>query len=415
MRLHVGTNWDPALIDELSAIPEVTELYGCMARHVVGHGRPAASVPEVSMAQVGEHVRLLHERGLSFSYLLNAPSLGGRQFHPTTMGKVEQHLDEVVSAGVDSITVSLASLVEFAKRRYPELKVYISHNSLVRTLDQALRFQDMGADMITLHQTAVRNFRLIERLTSRLTVPLQVICTIDCVPGCPNSIGYHMAGTSVLSSDRATLDLNTRHASAWCFTWCHLKKLTRPEEILKGGFIRPEDLAHYEAVGICDFKLDTRVLTTPQVVDRARAFANRRWDGDLKRLYSIFSLGYRTRRGTQMGGGKASDMPSMSLSMKQELPNDPRPVASPTDPESLEAAAFFSLASTIDFDKLLHTNARGLDGFLDRFIKDPCPPSCSSCTWCKRFTANTLAWNEDERKRLVAILRDYRSWLAERR
>lgn len=395
--LSIGTNWDGALLEGLKTIEAVTDLYGCLPRHVTGHGRPAASVPQVSRRQVEQHVSQVRKAGLGFTYLLNAPGVGGRQFDPGTRARIREHLDWLSSIPVDAITVSLPDMVQLIKRHYPHFKVKASHNCLIRRLPQALMFQELGADMLTLHQTATRDFETLKLLAQKLRIPVQIICTIDCMPGCPNSVGYHMSGTSTLSSERAELDEHNRHASGYCFAWCHLKKAQAPEEILKGGFVRPEDLARYEAVGINDFKIDTRVLTTPVILARAKAYAERSYSGDLKRLLSVFSLGYKTSRGTQMGGGKETADGGGRMTDGKNAGDE-----------------FFELAQHVDFAELLDFRNEKLGGFLKFFSGAPCGLDCGECDYCRSWAERTMTWDEGNRQKLVEILTDYRAWLLNR-
>jgi len=374
-RLSVGTNFDPALVDSVSSIPAVRDLFGTLPFHVFGHGRPRASVPQVGRSDVEAHIRHVHSVGLRFTYLFNGCSIGGRHLRPAEQREVREHLEWAEAAGADAITVSTDWLVSLIKLKHPRLKVKVSHNAQVRTVEQARVFEGLGADMITLHQTAVRNLPLVRRMAAAVGVPFQIICTIDCMPGCPNSIGYHMSGTSTLSSSRQAPNDHNRHASGYCFSWCHLKKLEHPEEILKGGFVRPEDLGVYEAAGVHEFKLDTRVLTTPHILERAARYASRKTGGDLKRLLSVFSLGYKTRVGGQMGSGVASD---------------------------------------VDFGRTLVLEGDALDGFLGRFERGLCDMGCSTCEHCRAFARTSMRWDPSQRALAADVLRSYRDWLLNR-
>lgn len=390
MKLSIGTNWDPALLEALEEFPEVVDLYGSLPRHVVGHGRPYASVPKVEPEAAAEFIGALHKTGRTFTYTLNAPSMGGRQFDAATMGKVVEHVEWVVEAGADSVVTSVPALVELLKRRFSGLKVKISHNAMVLEPEQARIFEEMGADMLTAHGSAIRYLDVYKALVDAVSIPVQVICTANCVRGCPNRVSYHSAATSMLSSERMKPGPHNRHATGYCFSWCHLKKLEHPEAVLKSG-VRPEDLHFYEAAGIENFKLDTRVLTTPQVIDRVRAYVARRWDGDLKRLFSIFSLGYRTRTGTQMGGGA-------------ELP---------LGHEHRAVQGYFSIGQNIDFDGLPVDNQL-LAGVMEPFVDGTCVPGCRGCTRCEELMEETFDWDPAIRGHFMRILRDYRAWVFSR-
>lgn len=387
MQLSIGTNWDPALLEALEAFPEVVDLYGSLPRHEVGHGRPYASVPKVKPAEVEAHLAALRKTGRTFTYTLNAPSMGGRQFDAGSMNRVLEHVQWIADVGADFVVTSIPALVQLVKTRFPSLKVKISHNAMVLEPEQARLYQEMGADMLTAHGSAIRYLDVYQELAAAVNIPVQVICTANCVRGCPNRVSYHSAATSMLSSTRLKPGPHNRHATGYCFSWCHLKKLEQPEAVLKSG-VRPEDLHFYEAVGIDNFKLDTRVLTTQQVLDRVRAYTTRRWEGDLKRLFSVFSLGYRTRTGTQMGGGA-------------ELPlGHGNPAVD----------AYFSLDKRIDFDRLAVDN-KALAEVMAPFVDGTCVPGCHGCTRCGELMEETFDWDPKIRAEFIRILKDYRTWV----
>ena len=145
-------------------------------------------------------------------------------------------------------------------------------------------------------------------------------------------------------------------------------------------------------MGIADFKIDTRVLTTPAILARAAAYAERRYSGDLKRLLSVFSLGYKTRRGTQMGGGHES---------------------AECEVRSAESD-FFELAKHIDFAALLDFPNEKLEGFLEHFLRGPCGYDCGACDYCAARAGKAMTWDEESRRKLVEILSKYREWLLRR-
>jgi collagenase-like PrtC family protease len=285
--------------------------------------------------------------------------------------------------------VAIPYLIELIKGRFPDVLVKASYNAKVRSVEQAVSFERLGADLICVDQSIHRNFPLLKAIAAGVKAPIQVICTVDCLAGCPNMAAmYHMNNTCTLSSERKQFDRNTRHAVSYCISWCHLMKVVAPERIIKGGFIRPEDLHHYEAVGINQFKLDTRVLTTDHIMERVQAYTSRRYDGDLKRLLSVFPIGFKTR-----------------VSELEERPSAPE-----DDPAFAE---FFSLKQRFDFDGMLTIDNRALDGFLERFVGHPCPPSCQGCNYCAAFANKACRWSEDRRNELLRIFESYRGALLE--
>lgn len=388
MPFSVGTNWDDDLIARLHHLEQVRDYYASLPTAVIGHGRPVRSVPEVTRQQAEEHIEAIHKSGRTFTFLLNAPSLGGRQFQPDLVRRIRHLLDWLSDIGVDAVTVSLPQLLETVKKHYPQLAVKISHNSTVLTVSQAAMFQDLGADQICLMRSTHRNKSLLRQLVARLSIPLQLICTSGCVHGCVNMVSlYHMSQTASLTREHGAVSNHGHHGQGYCFSWCHTKKLEYPEEILKAASIRPEDLHLYEAMGINQFKLDTRVMSTPAIVSRVEAYHARSFAGDLQQLISVFQLAYDTRVGTQMGTGDARGGDSEAF------------------------ARFFSLAAHVDFAALLKLDNPDLAGFVETLLKKGCPASCSNCDLCARLGAKVQRFDAGQRDKMLTILRNYRTSL----
>lgn len=398
MPFSVGTNWDDELIGACAEYPEVTDFFASLPSAVIGHGRPIRSVPKVTREEVRRHVDLIHRHGRTFTYLLNAPSLGGRQFDPGIRNRIVELVGWLADIGVDAMTASLPDLVQMVKQRHPKIGVKISHNSTVLTTAQARMYQELGADLICLMRSTHRRFDLLEEMVANLSIPVQLIATSGCVSGCVNMVSlYHMSQTCSLTREGREDTPEGRHGQGFCFSWCHAKKLEKPEEILKAAFIRPEDLSVYEELGINEFKLDTRVLSTPAILQRVKAYGDRVWEGDLQGLISVFQLGYETRVGTQMGtGGKVT---------VRKLHDGGRQAA---------FKRFFSLAEFVDFKRLLELDSNAVDGFIQGLKKMPCSSSCDGCDYCSRIAQKALQWNDEDRKKLLEIIKEYRKALYER-
>jgi len=422
MPFSVGTNWDDAIVDELAALHEVRDFYGALPLGAIGHGRPAVSVPAISKDDARRHIRRIHDAGRTFTYLINSPSLGGREMLARERRQILELLAWVSDAGADAVTVAFPSLLEIVRTRFSYLKAKISHNATVLTVEDALHWQALGADMICLHRCTHRNFPLLSLLVAALRIPLQAIVTSGCVFGCPNQSSlYHMSITASQSTAGRTASAEARHGQGYCFSWCHRAKLQHPVELVKSAFIRPEDLEVYEEIGIKEFKLDTRVLDTPSLAARVKAYHSRRFDGNFQALFSAFPLAYRTRVGTQMGAGPASRTGAAdeALARFQDAGAPPRNGPDPcTDAERCPAcpspvpAAPRRSPSAAPIP-LLWMDNRALDGFVRRFLNHPCPPSCKDCHYCAAFARTALRFNEPRRSEFLSILSEYHTWLAD--
>ena len=75
MKLRVGANWDIAFLDAVKGT-SVDALFGKLPFDIVGGARPGFVLPQVNRNVIEKYIQACHERGLEFSYLLNAPCLG---------------------------------------------------------------------------------------------------------------------------------------------------------------------------------------------------------------------------------------------------------------------------------------------------------------------------------------------------
>ena len=393
MNLTIGCNWDPALIDATAGIPEVSEFMGSLALKPVGTDRPPMKHPKATPEEVEQYVARVHETGRTFNFLLNAPSLGGREFLPGKRGRVLDYVGWLHDVGVDAVTVASPGLIETIKANFPKMEIHVSHNARVSRTEQILRLAELGADKVCIYRAVNRDVNTLRQMAKASPVPLQVTCLSVCVDGCPLKISaYHLSITISQCTEDGPLGPDARHGHGSSVGWCHLYRLSDPQELLKGCFIRPDDLGLIEDAGISHFKFDTRTTPTPGIAMTARAYAGRRFDGDLKDLLNVFHM---------------ADF---------KMPGAPPPSSAPLDELSKEQIedAFFKAAMRYDFNELLKFDNRALDGWMNRMLEEPCTASCVECDYCKEYVDKSMTWNEDLRKELYELIKRYRDGVIKR-
>jgi len=139
---------------------------------------------------------------------------------------------------------------------------------------------------------------------------------------------------------------------------------------ISAGWIRPEDTARYEALGYSTFKLLERNIPSEVLVERARAYHDRRWEGNLADL--LLSWGFKKRppqwspvhmlkafRAWKMPLGLAKDALAFMKGQGMLLYTQPK------NPIFIDSAAIPA-------------------NFLDRFQKGRCNQrNCSDCGYCE--------------------------------
>jgi collagenase-like PrtC family protease len=123
-----------------------------------------------------------------------------------------------------------------------------------------------------------RDLRLLREVRRRVDCRLALLANVGCLLHCPIR-GYHI---SVVSHSGDSHELGT-----WVdypLMECTRMKARDPAQLLKAPWIRPEDLSLYEELGYEEFKLAGREMDPAWIERAARAYAARRWDGDLNDL-----------------------------------------------------------------------------------------------------------------------------------
>ena len=339
---RIPCNWDMALLDALDGV-EVSGIYGMLPSHAAGGGRPTAALPAVDEAAAAEFIGEAKARGLAFNYLFNAPCMDAMEFTEPWRAQFLAHLDWAVEAGIASVTVAVPYLMEVIRKRHPGLGICVSSYARVNGVRRAKYYEELGADEITLDPvTVTRDFSVLEAMAGAVKCRLALIANGLCLYQCPYA-QYHMV---LMGHSSQSGHPSGGYYEEYPFYNCTLRKLADPAELIRAGFIRPEDLGAYEEIGISTFKLVDRSRPTEWLAKAIGAYASGSWDGDLLEVVNFphFFLGMLYGR----AGGEGE-------------PVFPR------------------------------IENRRLDGFLDRLRAADCGSSdCASCTVCADYAEKAV-------------------------
>jgi collagenase-like PrtC family protease len=280
----LAANYDPELVPALAAYP-VEEVYGKFPADGISGGRPRYLATPLSEAGLRGYIRLLDRHGIAFNYLLNGACFGNHEWTRAWQKRVTALLARLGEWGVRRVTVSTPFLLELVKRRFPEFKVRVGIYAQVDTPRRARFWEDLGADAITLESFSInRDFRRLEAIRQAVRCGLQLIANHVCLPNCPLQ-SYHQNGFAHASDGTGTLFID------YCLLRCSRLRLTDPSQFIKSAWIRPEDLATYEAMGYTTFKLLERGIPSAELLRRVKAYSERRFDGNLAEL--LLSYGFK--------------------------------------------------------------------------------------------------------------------------
>jgi collagenase-like PrtC family protease len=377
MKLRVGSNWDFGLIDALQGT-SVDALFGKLPFDIVGGARPGFVLPQIGRDYVKRYIRACHERGLEFTYLLNAPCLGNLHYTRKGFKHLTELIEWVEASGADAVTVGIPYLVDLVRKRFPRLKVKVSTIARVNTVRKALQYEDMGVEEIILDEHINREFKTLEAIRKAVRCNLELIVNNICLWQCPYNFEHvnHDGHASREGEEDASCYLQ------YPGYLCLYRKLTEPVELLKSPWIRPEDLTHYEAIGYGHFKITERFKRTPLLAAHVKAYEDRRFEGNLLDLFTL------PRKG-------AFTPVHLDYFIK---------------PEHVNIMKVSELGKVFDLEvrELVHLDNQKLNGFIARFKEIDCnKETCSRCGYCDSVFNRAATVNEAELKKTAQRVKDF--------
>lgn len=283
-KFSLAANYDPELVAALAPYP-VDEVYGKLPNDGISSGRPRYLATPLSEHQLRDYIRLLDRHGIAFNYLLNGACFGNREWTRGWQKRITALLARLGDMGVRRVTVSTPFLLEMIKRRFPEFKVRVGIYAQVDTARRARFWEDLGADAIVLESFSInRDFPRLTAIRQAVHCELELIANHACLLNCPLQ-SYHQNGFAHASDDNGTLFID------YCFLRCSRIRLQDPSQLIKSAWIRPEDVAVYEAMGYTTFKLLERGIPSAELLRRVKAYSERHFDGNLAEL--LLSYGFK--------------------------------------------------------------------------------------------------------------------------
>jgi len=377
MKLRVGANWDIAFLDAVKGT-SVDALFGKLPFDIVGGARPGFVLPQVDRKRINQYIQACHERGLEFSYLLNAPCLGNLQYSRKGYGQLVELLEWIDDSGADSVTLGLPYLIDLVRKRFPRLKVKVSTTARVNTVRKALQYEDMGVEEIIIDEHINREFKTLEVIRKAVTCNLELIVNNICLWQCPYNY-EHVNHDGHASREGEEDDYCYLQYPGYL---CLYRKLTDPVELLKSPWIRPEDIPHYENLGYDHFKITERFKRTPLLLEHVKAYENRRYEGNLLDLFTLPRKGAFT-----------------PIHLEYFI-----------KPEHVNILKISELEKVFDLEvrELIQLDNQKLNGFIEFFKRNDCnQTTCLECRYCEKFFEKVSVVNEEGVKRAAERVRHF--------
>ncbi|MBI2964308.1 MAG: U32 family peptidase [Deltaproteobacteria bacterium] len=284
-KLILPTNWDPALLPRVAPL-RPAYLYGALPREATV--RSSLVLPQATEEDVAAQIAQAAQLGIRFTYVMNATCLGNREISEDGRWEILQRLEWLRGVGAAAVVTANPYVMELARKSTPDLELQVSVLAAVNDARKAAFFRDLGADLIHIDPQINRDFRRLESIRRAVDCRLSVVVNEGCLLSCPirqyhaNTISHSVEG------------IERRYYVDYCYYRCSLARNADVVEYLRAPWIRPQDLAEYEAVGIDLFKIAGREKMgegasshTPWILKVAGAYHRRRCEDVAELLVAV--------------------------------------------------------------------------------------------------------------------------------
>ena len=377
MKLSVAVNWDLDLVEGLSKIPEVNSVYAKLPFDIIGGGRSGVVVPQVDWHFAETYISAVHEHNISFCYLLNAPCLGNLEHTQEGKKQILEFMGHLIDLGVDSVSIANLAVVSLVRRSFPDLPIRGSVLSWPTNLSR-LKYQEaLGVDPLILpYSEFSRDFKMLKKIRMGISCGMQLFVNVSCIYNChylsehANSVGHASQVQKGVPNVNSFIDF---------YLWqCTRRRLLNPELFLMSRWIRPEDLQVYEAMGYDEFKIIDRSRSTEWLLRATRAYADRRYDGNLLDIISL-----------EMLGDPAGFHENIEFQVQERMRHYRK------EERRLMLRMLKLRRRLLDFDLSIDNNQ--LTGFLEGFLKIRCAENyCDSCRYCHKYAEQVMSFDRVE-------------------
>ncbi len=285
LKFSVPYNDDPETLEEVFKVKKlannrIREIYLSGPQAYSGSGRVMG---EINLSQFLDVVDRVHREGLRVNLILNSTCEGSDWYSTSVLNRMTVYLEQVHKEhGVESVTIANPLLIKYVRKQFPDLEICASVLADIDCVQRAVIYSKCGANVITPDVNINRNLGLLKEIKKVTGAELKLMVNEGCLYKCP----FRRFHFNYMSHRSKELGIEASHFFAHCHQVIHEDF----SQILRSGWIRPEDTKKYGEI-TSFFKIVGRELPKSKVTRATRAYLEESWDGDLLDIVSS-SLGF---------------------------------------------------------------------------------------------------------------------------
>jgi collagenase-like PrtC family protease len=284
LEFSVPYNNNPETLTEIFRLKfhngnRIREVYMSGPQAYSGSGRIS---PELDFSGFANAVDRIHKEEIRVNLLLNSICEGDDWYSTEVLKSTMNYLQRAhEELGVESVTIANPLYIREARRRFPNLEICASVLGDIDCVHKAVIFRKAGADVITPDVDINRDLALLKRIKDTTGAEIKLMVNEGCLFRCAFR-KFHFNYISHKSRKPDMAGAIKAEDNVFSLNCLQLSK-SDPSQLLKSGWIRPEDLAKYGQISNY-FKLVGRTSSKSMLVRSFEAYLNESWEGDLLEL-----------------------------------------------------------------------------------------------------------------------------------
>jgi len=276
----VPYNGDPETLSEIfrlnkQAKNRIREVYLSGPQDYSGSGRITS---KINFDEFAEIIDKIHKEGIRVNLTLNPTCEGSNWYSSEVVNSTMEYLRQVhEELGVEAITIANPLYIHKVREHFPKLEICASVLGDIDCVQRAVIFKKAGADVITPDININRDLNLLKEIKEATNAELKLMVNEGCLYKCPFR-KFHFNATSHVSKEVGGVRVDASFADF--FGVCNPVISEDHSQILKSGWIRPEDLRKYGEI-TSFFKIVGRSQLSGMVIRSIKAYLEENWGGDL--------------------------------------------------------------------------------------------------------------------------------------
>lgn len=276
LEFSVPYNNDSATLETLF---ELKSLNGNRIKEVYLSGPQQYSAAGRIVEEMGESkfidiIDRIHKQGIRVNLVMNPTCEGTAWYQPDEMKTKFDFLNRMHQQhGIEAVTIANPVYIKEVRKQFPHLEICASVLSDIDCVQRASLFARCGANVITPDVCINRDFTVLKKIREVTDLEIKLMVNEGCLYKCPFR-KFHFNYISHKSKELGPIEGDI------FFFNCFEVIEGDHSQILKSGWIRPEDIARYGEITKY-FKIVGRERPKSHVIRTTKAYLNESWDGDL--------------------------------------------------------------------------------------------------------------------------------------